>query len=163
MSNHEIIQSQIKKKEAEIQQLEKKLNDAKVYIQALRDVLHAAETEQAESAAAEGTIREGSAVDQARRIILNAGKPLHLNEILEILGKEVTRETKASLNGSLSAYVRRGEVFTRPKASTYGLKELEATKPEDERQSASHTSARAAEPPPGFGDESIDLDDDIPF
>jgi len=154
--NGEIIQKQISKKEAEIAVFEKKLSEARVYIQALQDVLKAAEKDEAESAAAQGTIREGSTVDQARKAILNAGQSMHLDELLKAIGREVTREAKASLNGSLSAYVRKGEIFTRTKASTFSLLEIETNEQHEEIE-------QLEEPPAGFGGYAPDLDDEIPF
>lgn len=149
-----VISEQIKRKEREIRTLEKKLGEAQIYVQALKDVLKALEKKEVETEAAEGTIREGSTVDQARKVILKANKPLHLDEILNALGKEITRESKASLNGSLAAYVRKGEIFTRPKPSTYGLLEIETDEDDDDWPS---------EPPEGFGDMGPGSDDDIPF
>ncbi|MEL6503775.1 MAG: hypothetical protein AAFO61_10615 [Pseudomonadota bacterium] len=152
----DVVARQIEKKESEIRSLEKKLSEARVYVQALHDLMKVMETDEAENAAAEGTIREGSAVDQARKAILQAGKALHLDEILAAIGRESTRETKASLNGSLAAYVRRNEIFTRPKPSTYGLVEI-SPKSHDE------PSHLPPEPPQGFGGYGSHSDEDIPF
>ena len=77
------------------------------------------------------------------------------------MGKKVTRDTKASLAGSLAAYVRKGEIFTRPAPNTYGLVELGHNEHEDELEE---------QPPTGFGSSNAglksnydDIDDDIPF
>jgi hypothetical protein len=40
------------------------------------------------------------------------------------MGKEVTRETRVSLASALSAYARRGEIFTREGPNRFGLFEL---------------------------------------
>ncbi len=159
MSERAIIEAQISKKTAEIQGLEEKLKAAKVYMKALKDVLKAIDKGSAEGAAGDAgaTLRKGSLVAQARDVILERGNPIHVDELLEALGREVTRETKASLTGSLAAYVRKAEIFTRPAPSTFGLVELDHQEIADEDQDDG--------PPQGFGGYAPveDADDEIPF
>lgn len=152
MSERAIIADRIKKKQAEVQSLERKLESARVYLQALEDVMREIEKVGGD-AGAETALRSGSSVARAREIILEAGEPVHIDHLLERLGKEVTRETKASLTGSLAAYVRRDEIFTRPAPNTFGLIELSHDKP-----LPAHV---AEEPPATFG--SVADDDEIPF
>jgi hypothetical protein len=153
MSERSVVETQLKKKEAEILLLEEKLKVARVYIKALQDVLREIQRDPS-SGEGDGEIalRRGSSVAQARDVILSCGNPIHVDDLLMALGKEVTRESKASLTGSLAAYVRRGEIFTRPAPSTFGLIELEHF----EVQSGTE------EPPVGFGQPS-ELEDEIPF
>jgi hypothetical protein len=159
VNERQIIETQISKKQAEIDGLEDKIKAAKVYVAALRDVLKlmdksgktASEMEDGET-----KLRAGSAVAQARDIILERGEPVYLDDLLEAMGKEVTRDSKASLAGSLAAYVRREEIFSRPAPSTFGLIELGHFEVLDEEEA----------PPPGFGGgahQTNDIDDDIPF
>jgi hypothetical protein len=154
MSERSIVESQLHKKEAEVLQLEEKLKAARVYVKALQDVLRefSRDTSSVE-AGSEVALRHGSSVAQARDVILARGTPIHIDDLLEALGKEITRETKASLTGSLAAYVRKEEIFTRPAPSTFGLIELKHFDIEEEPR----------EPPPGFGQSGSNLDDDIPF
>ncbi|MGF1627542.1 MAG: hypothetical protein ACFCVH_21900 [Alphaproteobacteria bacterium] len=154
MSERSLIEERIRKKQAEIQSLERRLEAAKVYVQALNDVLKVFESAPAEDAAAESVLRKGSAVARARDVILREGAPVHIDILLNRLGRKVTRESKASLTGSLAAYVRRGEIFTRPAPNTFGLIELK------------HFETTASEEdtlPEGFGEAHADTDDDIPF
>jgi hypothetical protein len=142
MGEREIIQDKIRKKEQEIQSLEEKLRTAKIYLHALNDISKALSKEShtgPESAA----LREGSAVAQAREFILRRGAPVHINDLLEGLGKELTRESRASLTSSIAAYVRRGEMFTRSAPNTFGLAEL------GHATSSEHDGP--IEPPEGFG------------
>jgi hypothetical protein len=120
------IQDRLRKKEQEIQALEEKLRAAKVYIQALQDVIRLMEEDDnaSESVQQEASLKPGSAVAKARELILAKGTPLHISDLLLALGKESTRESRASLTSSLAAYVRRGEIFTRPAPNTFGLAEL---------------------------------------
>lgn len=154
MSESTVVASRIKKKEAEIQGLEERLRAARIYLQALQDVLGAIERE------SEGTIdpglRVGSSVAQAREVIMRAKKPVHISDLLAALGKGVTKETRASLSSSLAAYVRRGEVFTRSAPNTFGLIEL------------GHPSEGDldTDPPVGFGGSahaSAEGEAEIPF
>jgi len=156
MSERSIIEAQLKKKTAEIQGFEEKLKAAKVYVKALEDVLKAIE-KGAPDQTADGdvTLRRGSLVDRARDVILERGNPMHIDELLLALGRKVNRESKASLTGSIAAYVRIEEIFSRPAPSTFGLIELGHTE-----------STESEESPPenfGFGPTSNEIDDDIPF
>lgn len=142
-----ILDNKIRKKEAEIRSLEQKLQAARVYIQALMDVRREVEGDASE-------LKAGSMVAMARDAIKRAGKPLHVDEILTAIGRPA--ESKSSLTGSLAAYVRRSEIFTRPGPNTYGLVDLD----ED--------VLVLSNPPTGFGtqpatfDPDLD-DDDVPF
>ena len=128
------------RKEAEIQQLEEKLKTARVYLHALQDILKSVEREESPTKD-EAVLRQGSAVAQVRDIIMGVGQPVHMDNLLDSLGKGSSREAKASLTSSLSAYVRRGEIFSRPAPNTFGLIEL----------GHSNIPEEPTEPPPEFG------------
>lgn len=123
MTDIDIINDRIKKKEGEISQLERRIEAARAYLQALRDIKKVLDREP-RADAPETVLRRGSTVSQAREYILRHGSPAHIDELLEGLDRPATRENKASLTGSLSAYVRRGEIFSRTAPNTYGLVEL---------------------------------------
>ena len=163
MNEHQKVEDRLRKKEREIIGLEEKIKAAHVYVQALRDVLKMMSTD---DAAAPAILRSGSAVAKAREEIMRQGIPVHISDLLKALGKDQTRVNRASLTSSLSAYVRSGEIFTRPEPNTFGLIELGQT------ESAEETLA----PPTGFGKdtvppaEPVDIDqllmekeDDMPF
>lgn len=164
MSERDVIRDRLRKKEQEIQALEDKLRAARIYVQALQDILKVVD-KGAGTASAETVLRPGSSVSRARDVILAAGKPVHINDLLEALGKDGTREGRASLTSSLAAYVRREEIFTRPAPNTFGLIEL----------GHSEVAVEEPEPPKGFGQgggfggkppwgqDADDLDDEIPF
>jgi len=144
MNEHQKIEQTIRKKEQEIHNLEERVKAAKVYVKALRDVQKmlavGSDIEPAQS-----MLRQGSAVAQARSVILDCGTPMHISDLLVALGKQQTREARASLASSLSAYVRRGEIFSRTAPNTFGLIELD------------HNSEteKVPEPPSGFGRISL--------
>jgi len=156
MPERSIIKDKIKRKEAEVASLERKLDAAKVYLQALNDILKAVDKATGEEPVSETMLRKGSSVSQARDVILEFGKPIHIDDLLNRLGRNVTRENKASLTSSLAAYVRRDEIFTRPAPNTFGLIELGHTEAEEEPEDSSL--------PEGFGTIQSDrTDDEIPF
>jgi hypothetical protein len=130
MTDRREIESRLRKKEAEIHHLEDRLREARGYARALRELL--------------GLERpsDRSMVEQARDIILERGNSVHITELLAAMGKEITRETRVSLASALSAYARRGEIFTREGPNRFGLFELKR------RRSARPTSV----PPDDFGE-----------
>ena len=150
MSGRRKIEERIRRKEAEIQELEGKVREARAYVQALQDVLRMLPREATGLGPAElgeTELRPGSMVAEARDAILAEGKPLHVSKLLAAIGKEMTPQNRASLSGSLAAYVRRREIFTRPAPNTFGLVELG-------RESE---SVRDADIPDDFG---VEADDD---
>lgn len=154
MNERTKIEERLRKKEQEVGALEDKLRSSRVYVQALKDILKMLGEDIIEAYDTESILRTGSAVDKARRVILDRKEPVHIDEILEALGRDVTRESKASLTSSLAAYVRRRDIFTRPAPNTFGLAELGHVAIEDVER----------EPPASFGKITApDVDDDIPF
>lgn len=156
----------IEKKELEIRDLEKQLAAAQAYLQALQETIRMLpkEPRTGQSPPAQ-VLRPGSGVAKAREAILKAGKPLHISDLLKALGRPVDKNSRVSLSGSLSGYVKRNEIFTRPAPNTFGLIEL------------NHSQMPEDEPPDDFGvlpddepetngqaSESAPLDDDdVPF
>lgn len=158
MSDRKAIEDRIRRKTNEVAALEEKLKAAKVYLKALNDVLGIMQNEDGDDAG-ETKLRKGSLVDQAREIILERGLPVHIDDLLRAMGKEVTRDSKGSLNGSLAAYVRNGEIFVRTAPATYGLSELGHSHDNDDEEEDAPPSGFGRETNPGDWDE----DDDIPF
>lgn len=151
MADRRQIEAMIERKEEEIQELEGRMKEAGVYLQALRDVLKKFPKETVGGEEATASLRPGSMVAQARESILSARRPLHVDEMLKMQGKNLTRDTRTALGGSLSAYVRKGAIFSRSAPNTFGLLELEK-------------AADQAEPPPEFGsDDPPAAEKDMPF
>jgi hypothetical protein len=123
MALREEIQRKIEKKQQEIRALEDQVRDCNIYINSLQDVLKMIPREAEEGK--EIVLRHGSLLSQARDAIRKARKPLHVTELLEAIGKPNAKKNRLALSGSLAAYVRRGEIFTRPEPNTFGLVELE--------------------------------------
>jgi hypothetical protein len=145
MGFREDIQKKIEKKQAELAEQERAFERdqaaSAAYIQALQDILKGLPREPSE-VSADRIFRPGSIMAQTREMILAAKHPLHISEILRQLGK-TEKGARASVSGALGAYVRRGEVFVRPKPNTFGLAEL--------GHSNDMESTADVEPPADFG------------
>jgi hypothetical protein len=145
MDDRQKIHDRLRKKEQEVQALEERVRTARTYIQALQDVLKLLDGDKSQEvgvvASAESVLRPGSAVHKARTAILTASAPMHINALTEAIGGDSSREGRISLASSLAAYVRKGEIFTRPAPNTFGLVELGHKTTPDEDDG----------PPAGFG------------
>jgi hypothetical protein len=158
LSERKRIEDRLRKKQAEIASLEEKTKAAKVYINALQDVLKMLGRDADDVEEPEAKLRAGSSVAQARESILAKGEPMHLDDLLGSMGKDVNSSNKASLGGSLAAYVRDNDIFCRTAPNTFGLIELGHQSSEEEEAEE--------EPPAGFGREPVagaEIDDDVPF
>lgn len=122
-------EKKIKLKEEEARELEQRLAQTRAQLDAFREALRIV------SRSADGTsgdnLRPGSLVDQARKKLLEVGKPLHVDKLLIAIGKENNKNNKTSLAGSLGQYVRQGIIFTKPAPNTFGLKEFEEMNQDD--------------------------------
>jgi hypothetical protein len=110
----------IEKKRGEIVDAQKAIAAAEAYIQAMLDAIKKLPKE--ESALAP-SVRPGSDVEKIRDAILNAGKPLHLSEIILALGRNDDADSKAKIAGLLGWYTTKGKVFTKTAPNTFGLVE----------------------------------------
>jgi len=148
MNQRRKIEERLRKKEQEIREFEAKIRDARIYVQALQDVLKILPRGSERNIRA-GALRPGSGMAKVREFILEKGRPGHVTELLEALGRPATREARASLSGSLAAYERKGEIFTRPSPNTFGLIELGHENEDD--------ASPESEPPAGFGEDEPPL------
>jgi hypothetical protein len=150
MSLRSEIEKKIDKKQAEIERLEGEVRNlkgmisaAQSYVEALEDTLQLIPKDDADGAIVQPTLRPGTAIHKAQEAILAAGKPLHVDELLKAIGKPIDADSRGAMSGSLSSYVRKGQIFTRPAPNTFGLV-------------YSRALPRVAQngPPPGFGKDT---------
>jgi len=117
-----------------LREVDTQIREVKAALAAYEEIFRLA-PEDAEGDTAERAMRPGSMVALAREALLKNGKPMHVGKLLEAIGKEDTHDQKVSLSSSLAAYVRKGQVFTRPEANTFGLlqwqQQLKTETPED--------------------------------
>ena len=118
------LEKRIEKRREEIAALHTKIRESQVYIAALEEALRVLSRDGVNDGNAGNVLRQGSNTALARQAILSAGRPMHLEELLKALKKESTRPNRTGLSGALAAYVRKGEIFTRPAPNTFGLIEL---------------------------------------
>jgi hypothetical protein len=127
MGFREDLQRKIEKKQAELVAMERAFELAKAgaeaYIQAYQDMMKSLPRESSE-ARPESIFRAGSAAKRCREMIIDAIRPLHINDLLKGLGKGDDRGSRASLTSALGAYARKGEVFVRTAPNTFGLLEM---------------------------------------
>lgn len=117
------IEKKIRQKEEEAQRLREDLYKAEAYIEALQESLRLIKKTSGSGVEGE-SVRPGSLVDKARKLLRKTGSPLHVNELLRGMGKEVNKKNRTSLSGSLGSYVRQNYIFTRIAPNTFGLIEF---------------------------------------
>jgi hypothetical protein len=121
MGLKERFDEKIRKKEQEIQELEAKIREARASIETWLEAKKLLPREDE----VERALRPDSLVGKTFAILQKANKPLHVSEILRRMNEPNTPEKRVSLSGSLAAYVRRNEIFTRPSPNTFGLKTMD--------------------------------------
>lgn len=132
MGLREKILKTIENKEKEARELKAQLRDCQAYIQGQKDILKLVPKEIESEQEKEIALRPGSMTALSRQAILKAGKPLHVSEILKLIGKPNEKKLRVSLSGSLSAYVRGKKIFTKPYPNTFGLVEMEESRDDPE-------------------------------
>jgi len=140
-------EERIKRKELEIAEYETKIREARSYLQALQDSMKLLPKESQNTPLGSVTLRAGSYTYKVYEYLKKIGKPAHINDILKMIGKDVTNTEKVNLASTLGTYVRKKEIFTRTAPNTFGLIELETI---------------ADEPPDDFGMDSKQKDD-VPY
>ena len=123
------LEAKVADQQKKLGDLERQLAEGRAYLAGLQDSLKLLPSE---GGAAPENLREGSDLAKARDLLRKEGKPLHLEELLKRMGKEVSRNSKGALGGNLGSYVRKGMVFTRTGPNVFGLVEFEAQPQPDE-------------------------------
>lgn len=119
MNTRDQFQKLLDRKQQELKDLELQIEKVRAYIQAIQDSMKFLPKQNGQT---QVILRPGSALARAQEILRNAAKPLHISEILKALNEKPDK--RVSLSGSLSAYVRNGQIFTRPAPNTFGLIEM---------------------------------------
>lgn len=122
MNAREQLQRLIDRKQQEIQELELQIEKAKTYMQAIQDSMRFLPKDNGQ---ADASLRPGTALARVRDVLRSAGKPMHITDILRALELPIDKKQRLSLSGSLSSYVRNGQIFTRPAPNTFALKETD--------------------------------------
>lgn len=133
MSLLQDIQKRIRAKETEVNEISNKIKDlemqreaAKAYVQGLQDILPKVQRgEGANGGGRQTDFRKGSAPELVQQLLRKTGKPLHINQILEGLGRPVEKKTRLALAGTLARCARDRLVFRKVAPNTFGLIESE--------------------------------------
>jgi hypothetical protein len=148
MGARESLQKLADRKTQEIVDLERQIDRARAYLQAIQDSIKALPREtptQVNGRQATSDLRAGTVLARAREAIQKKGAPMHVNELLVAIGIENTKNARVSLVGSLGAYVRKGVVFTRPGPNTFGLVEMDFSGSETVQEVLPATFGKLAE------------------
>ena len=121
MGARESIQRLIDKKQQELRDLQIQMREGHAYLQALQDSIRVLPRETTDE---QHELRPSSALSHAREHIRNSGRPLHISELLKLLGKPTDKKSRVSLSGTISSYARRKKIFTKTAPNTFGLIEL---------------------------------------
>ena len=114
--------------QASLRETDTLIREVNAALAAYEEVLKLA-PEDSEDDASERAMRAGSMVALAREALRQHGKPMHVAKLVEALGRSDSHEQRVSLSSSLSAYVRKGQVFSRPEPNIFGLLEWQQATP----------------------------------
>lgn len=150
------IQRKIKAKESEIADIEEEIRSlvikkaaAKAYISGLQDILPRVQRDEAPAETKAAEFRKGSAPGVVRDMLEKAGTPLHVDVILERMGKAGDKKAKLALVGTLARYARQKVGFKKAAPNTYTLiGEPQNGTPQEQMPIAEETEE---ELPEGFG------------
>lgn len=145
MGMKERLDDRIKRKEQEIAEFQAKIREAQAYIQAMQDAAKLLPREEARSSKAEAVLRPGASAHKAFHALREAGKPMHITEILKAIGMSSNKANRISLGGTLARYSRNDEIFVRTAPNTFGLIEF---------------GGISEEPPDDFGVDDNDTDEE---
>src|SRR3972149_9097771 len=113
------LERKIEAQEKEIDALRAEILKKDSFLQGLKEALKLLPRQEGESAT--HILRSGSDMAKAKDFLQKLGRPVHIGEILKGIGKEVNKNNRASLSGSIGTYARRGEVFFKSGPNIFGL------------------------------------------
>jgi hypothetical protein len=114
------LESQRSHVQRQLREIDTHMREVQSAIQAYEDVLKMTPADKDDDKS-EPNIRPNSMVALARDALRKVGQPLHVGKLLEAMGKQPSHDMRVSLSGSLAAYVRNKQVFTKPEPNTFGL------------------------------------------
>ncbi|HYX31184.1 MAG TPA: hypothetical protein VE863_21790 [Pyrinomonadaceae bacterium] len=92
-------------------------------LQELEAVKKSLPDEEGAESSPEIALRRGSDASKARDVLREVRRPQHVDRLLEALGKEVNKKTRASLAGQLAFYARKNQIFEKTGPNEFGLLE----------------------------------------
>ncbi len=126
------LQSRIKRKTKDLQELESKRLEIDIQISAARGAISALEEtlkdypkEDVDGDPAR-SLRAGGSVARIYDLLKKHGKPMHIKEILEAMGKNTDIKSQQATGSQLNSYVRQSRIFSRDLPNIFGLREWAA-------------------------------------
>ena len=126
----DVLRRLVREKRAEIARLEGELRSARDALRSLEESTGTMERADHRARTRSGDPDAGDLVIAIREMIVAAGRPLFIDEILHGLGERLTREARLRVRELVLERVDRGEIFTRPRPGTYGVVELQVPRQE---------------------------------
>jgi hypothetical protein len=126
MALRDTLAKKIQQKKQEIEGLENQVREARAYLSALEDTFRMLPRDLGTlvNGGSQPGPRASGQVAKAQATLAAHGKPMHIADLLDMMGKPVTRVAKQSLASQLSAYSKKGEIFTALGRNTFGLIEF---------------------------------------
>ena len=116
--NNSVLAKKIEKQLQVVNDLKNQLTQAESYLKGLQDAYGFISSSN-NTAKKEFALRAGSDLEKVKIVLEESKKPLHIDDILQKIGKE--SKSKVSLAGSLSGYARDGKIFRKIGPNKFGL------------------------------------------
>lgn len=124
------LDKEIRKTQEEVSNLQKTVLEKEAYLAGL---LKASKLQEKAAAKKDhSTLRPGTMMYNTMEVLKKGRRPMHISDILKALGKEITKKNRVSLAGSLNAYAKKEQIFTKPQPNTFGLIDFEASDDSDD-------------------------------
>lgn len=117
------LEDKIRRKESEIQDLERQIAAAREYVKATQEALTLVIRDGHASGRPHRGFKAGSNVAKAFKFLKKETRPYHIADLLEKIGKANNKSNRAALASQLSAYAKNDEIFSKPAPNTFGLVE----------------------------------------
>jgi hypothetical protein len=147
MAVREDIEKRIEREKQKISDLQKQIERCNAFILGMQEALKFI-PKTGEKITKEYYFRSGD-TKQAYEVLKQSAKPLSINEILSLIGKEPTKQNKASLSSSLHRAVKKSGLIKKVASNMFTITENEVNKEVEE----------PIDLPDGFGKD----EKDIPF
>ena len=130
MSSHKELERRISAKakqlevlESQFESLKSQIIELRYHLEGLREAHTIIVRELASSGIKTVEFKSGSDAERVYTFLRGHGKPAHIREIANALGKTAAAD-RVAIASKLSWYFRKGKVFTRPEPNVFGLLEF---------------------------------------
>ena len=120
------IEKRIDKERQKITEYQVQIAHSEAFIQGLQEALKLLPKDGIiKRRKAKASLRPGSDMAKVRELLKQAGKPMHIKEIVIGIGRSDTKPNRMSIAGSLGRYTRNEEIFKRVGPNKFGLKAMD--------------------------------------